>query len=717
MIRRLSLFLALLASAGAATPDATSIVAERSQTDLRTGETILTGHPHVDYGDVRLTADEIRIHPQTRVATANGHAVLTQGPRRLLADMITYNAATGAFQVGRLRFGVFPVYISGASASGTLQSVVIDDARLTVPEPGGLIPTLHAARLFFNGNRQIRAEQASLGLGDVRPLALHGYEHDVRQPLVPFVSLTGGYRRNLGVFAEAGLHLPLFPNFRVGGDLSVYSSRGVMAGPAGDYAGATPSGSYAGTFRSGFISDYGTRYTDILGRAVPRERGFAEWHHRQDLTDRFAVTGEFNYWTDSEVLRDFRQTDFYRVQQPDNFVESVYAGNNYFVSLFARFAPNDFQAVQERLPELRFDLLPTAVGGGFYERFNASAVVLREQDPILPDLGPGFVDLRSRTNRLDAYYSLSRPFAYRDWLTFTPVAGARVTNYSSSDRSATFETPAPSPFSDPVPIITGYERYTRALGELGFDAELHSSATWDYKNPRWKIDGLRHLLTPRLSYRYIPEAEKGARYFPAIDRRSFSTYLPPLGLGDQRNLDDLHATNTLRLGLDNTLQTRDPVYGSRDLVVFNVANDLRFKRGPGERDVSAIHTELAVLPARWLELGVYQSFTPQDFTLQEFNTGVTLRDGDEWTARFASNFLRGELNDYFLESTRRFNEVFAGVLHLRYDARQRRFNEQAYGIRQNIGNNWSVEYIVTLYDGPRRESRFGFNVRIDAIRF
>jgi LPS-assembly protein len=159
------------------------------------------------------------------------------------------------------------------------------------------------------------------------------------------------------------------------------------------------------------------------------------------------------------------------------------------------------------------------------------------------------------------------------------------------------------------------------------------------------------------------------------------------------------------------------VYGSRDLVILNVANDFRFHRRPGERDVSEIHTELAIMPARWLELGVYQSFAPQNLKLREFNTGITLRDGNAWTARFSSNFLRGELNDYFLEGSRRFNEVFEGIVHLRYDARQRRFNEQSYGVRHNVGNTWRIEYLVTLYDGPRRESRFGFNVRVDALRF
>ncbi|HTO02771.1 MAG TPA: LPS assembly protein LptD, partial [Opitutus sp.] len=515
------------------------------------------------------------------------------------------------------------------------------------------------------------------------------FKHNAASPLIPHLSATGGYRSTLGVFVEAGVRLPVTEHLRLGGDLGLYSARGLMIGPSGTYSSDEQGAAYQGRFSSGYINDYGDRQNDFLGRPVPSDRTFFEWEHQQQVTANLSLSGELNYWRDSEIIRDFRPRDFFNVQQPDTYLESVYEGRNYLVSLFARFQPNSLHRVQQRLPELRFDLLPTALGGGFYERFNASVVALRDN--------PAGGGPTLRSDRFDAYYSLARPIKPAEWLTFTPMAGGRLTHY------AKLEGPRDS--------------YTRTLGEVGFDAEMRISGVYNYKNPRWKIDGLRHLLTPRLSYRYIPEAERGSRYIPTIDRRNFSSYLQPLGLGDTRHIDELHSTNTIRLGFDNTLQTRDPVYGSRDLVVLNVANDFRFDRLPGERDVSEIHTELAIMPARWLELGVYQSFAPQDFKLHEFNTGITIRDGDAWRARFSSNFLRGQLNDYFLEGSRRFNEVFDGIVHLRYDARRQRFNEQSYGVRHNIGNTWRIDYLITLYDGPRRESRFGLSVRVDAIRF
>jgi LPS-assembly protein len=309
-----------------------------------------------------------------------------------------------------------------------------------------------------------------------------------------------------------------------------------------------------------------------------------------------------------------------------------------------------------------------------------------------------------------------------DWFTFTPLAGGRVTHYTRSpDIWAASPVNSFRP-SEPLPtqISTGeVDRgsLSRVMGEFGFDAMLRSAGTFDYRNERWKIDGLRHLFTPHLAYRHISLTGSSRTLPVSIDREVFSTYLPPLGLGDARNIDDLHATNTLRLGFDNLLQTRDPVHGSRDLVVLNVANDFRFKRRPGERDVSEIHAELAVMPAPWIQFDLYQSFAPQDFSLRELNSGVTLKDGRWWSLRFGNNFLRNELQDYSLDARARINERFDVLTRLRYDERRHRFNEQAYGVVQNLGNTWLISYTVSLYSGRRRESSFGFNVQIDTVRF
>ncbi|HWA09327.1 MAG TPA: LPS assembly protein LptD [Opitutaceae bacterium] len=668
-----------------------SVEADRGTNDPLTHEEILGGNLRIGDGTFLITADNGVYNHVTDVVTVSGHVIFTRGPQRLLADKLVYHNQDGAFTAEHIRLGSYPIYVEGASASGTTNEIILDHATATYGEPGPWQPTVVADRIIFSPGRRLRFENANVGIGPVAGLHLPHFEQGLHEPFLSYVSLLGGYRSSLGAYVQAGLHVPAGSGWKLGGDVGVYTARGVMAGPSGEYTSPGDPDSLKGSFRSGFINDHGDKLTDVLGRPVPENRGYIEWTHQQQVTDNLTIAGQLNYWKDSEIVRDFRPDQFFNVQQPDTFAEAVYTGKNYVVSFFTRLEPNNFETVQQRLPELNFDLLPLPVGLGIYEQFHGGAAILREDPPL------GGPTLRS--DRLDGYYGLSRPFTPADWLTFTPVVGGRITHYANTAGA----------------VING--SYTRALGEVGFDAQLRSNATFDYKNAVWGIDGLRHVLTPILSYRYIPEGGQGRNHIPLIDRRTFSTDLPSLGLDVTRNIDDLHALNTLRLGIDNTVQTRDPVYGSRDLLVFNTAADLRFHQEPGERDVSEVHTELALMPVNWMRLEVYESFVPQTFTRRTLNSALTLHDGDAWSLRFASHFLSNDTEEYALDGTARFNESYEAISRLHYDARRRRFVEQAYGIRQNLGNTWRLGYTVSIYDGPRREGHFGFNVQLEAIGF
>ncbi len=691
MFCRFTLFLTVVLTLCARAEEVQQPLIRGINTVWEKDEVTVTGQARVSDGRLLLLADEIRYNFRTGTAWATGHVEFTRGPERLLADSLVYHRLDDSFTAENIRTGSYPIYAQGSSASGKKDEMTVNNAVVTFREPGPFVPTISADKITYAPGKAIRAEKGQIGVGLVTPIGLRKFEQRLNEPLAPYLTLAAGYRASLGANIDAGLWVPLAPGVNVGGDIGFYTARGLMVGPAGRYAAPSDPDSLNGYFRSGFIHDYGEKLTDQLGRPVPANRGYVEWQHRQELTDNLTLSAQLNYWKDSEILRDFRPRAFYAVQEPDTFLESVYTSKNYFVSLFTRFQPNDFQQVQQRLPEVRFDLLPLALGNGFYQQFNASATVLRE-DPVL-------TGAKLRSDRLDAYYALTRPFNPREWLTFKPIVGGRITHYTNTAGAA------------------ANGGYTRTLGEVGFDADLRSSATLNYKNEQWQIDGLRHLLTPRLSYRYAPEADRGRRYIPPIDRETFSTYLPPLGIGPTRNIDDLHALNTLRVGVDNTLQTRDPVYGSRDLFLFNAAADFRFERPPGEHELSEIHTELAAMPARWLRLDVFQSFSPQSFTLRQLQTGLTIQDGDQWSIRVANHYLRRDIAEYFVGGTVRINEAYEAMTRLHYDARRKRFVEQSYGIRHNLDNTWRIEYAITVYEGRSRESNFGFNIQIEAIRF
>ena len=713
VMRRLALITALaaaLAPAARAEPKADLSADSTIALDEATGE--LVARPNARFVDtgVLLTADEIRFNQRTQVASASGHVVLTRIGDRLLADRLTYDRGTGAFTAQNLRAGRFPFHIEGVRAEGTRTEVLVHDAVITYGEPGRWQPVVRAKTVIYSPGHYLRLTGADLGIGNflpIVPIARLG-EDLAHETALWNMTVTGGYRHDLGPYLDAGFHIPVAPGASMGPDIGLYLFRGIMLGPIADYNVPEGNGTMEGSLRSGYIYDLGNRLTDIRNNPVPPSRSFLEWSHAEQITPDLSLNGDINWSSDSEVIRDYRSKEFVPVQEPDNYLELIYTREDYLGSVFARFQPDSFYAAQERLPEIRFDLLPTAIGGGVYVRFNSSLAHLEENPP------DGGSHLES--DRFDTFLGITRPFSYKGYVDVTPVVGGRFTQYWDTAGAA-------------QPGGTG-----RVLGELGFDADLKLSATFDYSNPLWHIDGLRHLLTPTLSYRYIPDADKSADWIPPIDRSTFSNYLPIMELGDIRALDQLQAENVLRVGLNNTLQTRDKTYGSRDLLTFDLADDLHFQRAPGQTDFSDIHAELTATPARWLELRVEDAFSSSRAAQRAMDATITVREGEVWSAGFGVGYLSDQygtfylpglgnnpivgLDTFHLEGRVRLNEQYDAFARGDYDARDHLIVDQFYGISQKLSNTWIVDYMLVFSQGPnRQQSHFGLNVALNMVRF
>ena len=672
------------------TLDLTSSTNKPIEFDYNTKEMIVLDARLV-YGDLTLTADEIRYSDQTGQAYARGNLVLTRKDLRLVADEGTYSVADGKVRLKNTRAGYYPLYLQGRELEGTVREFTLKDATLTYGEPGFLTPTVRAASIDFIQGQSFKAHGAALRLGSIPLLPLPIFSQRLDTPPVE-TEVRISYRSSLGAFLDATVLAPVSAGVRVGPHVALFSKRGVLFGPAARYDTQRGDTTYTGELRSGWIYDFAgdsARGLAPLGDPIGHNRGLLDWRHLQTTGTHFTLMAQLAYWSDAEAVRDFDRQHFLRDQQPETFVEATYAGDNALAAAFVRAQPNDFQITQRREPEVSITLLPTPQDFGIIQRGSVGFVSLREDaSTVSPKLS---------SERFDAYYGIDRPTVLAPWLTLTPVAGARLTHYFS-------------PLGDK-------NDYTRVLGQVGADLRGHAYGQFDVKNERWHIDGLRHLLEPFVQYRYIPDAEKGRAYIPEIDRTVFSTRLQPIDLGEIRFLDDLHEINTLRYGLEQRLQTRDDRGGSRDLIALTVAQDLRFARPLGEHRSSDLHADLALMPARWISVDFYQRLDAHNFRLQEFNSGLTFTDGEFWTARFGTQFLRNQLEEYTLDTKVRLNERFAVIGRWRYDANAGTFYEQAYGLRQTLHNLWTVEYQIAFLNGQRQENGFQFRVSLEVFKF
>jgi len=718
-------------------------------------------------GAWRLEAPEIRFDRRASLATLPNGAEITfarpRVPLRVLAGgglSARLDAAAPVFDADRFRLGSPPGFLAGDAmhaeqvrnaAGGALTRASLSNATLYYQEPDFFSVSVSASKAVLETAPDAPPAKTVATGRDTIPAAadvvLRLEDAVVRVAGVPVFyapSLTqrglelppirpiwrAGQKNSIGAFLSTTTYYTGYGKaFEPGLLLDGYTKAGALVGPALDYKGAN----YAGSLQGGWIRDNSLRNSkvglDTFGRPIDPQRGFFLWAHKQTVPfsgtagvsvpaagaaaafvpRALEISAQVNYWSDTSVLRDFRRENFDLDQRPDNFVELVAPAPAYYLSALVRFNPNEFQNIQQRLPEVRFDLNPRPIlNTGVYQRLNLSLAYLYEHNspelPIHETTAAGAGYSYNEALRFDGYYGLTRPVKIGDFLAFTPVAGARVTTWLDTPRNNQSDT-----------------ALTRVLPQLGFDLHLDATGAWNYRNDFWEINGLRHRLRPLVQYRWIPAADKYAGDIPAIDRQAFVTYPPPIDLAQKRYTDDLWEQQVLRVGVENTLQTRHPEYGSRDLLWLNVYQDFRDNTAEraGERVRSSLYTQFGIAPAWWLSLDVYNRMDTYAGDAREVSARLEIHDGDKWRLWFGAQYSTDvrDTNQYLWGVEYRLNSNYALTAHWRFDSDSNRLVTQYYGLRQRLGNTWILEWHVAYRRDARRDDGISAGVNVRMVGF
>lgn len=665
------------------------IVADEQEVDFATRVVTFRDNVVLTWDDVILRCETLVYREENTVVEARGNVRLTRPGFRLTSPRVDYNLSDGSFTTGRLRLAVPPAFVAGASAIGDRTSATITDATVYQGEPARYSLALEAAVVTVDedGTVDVTAPQLS---GPVLPnIPLPDFSRELIIPATDF-SFDIGDRGNLGPYAQFQALHPVSAEFFVGGNLDGYLDRGILFGPAARWEAGLfddPSWARAELDTGVLLDDNGDVGVDRIGEPIDRDRWFATARYRQQVGDHLNVRAQAHAWSDSAVTRDFRWEQFDHNQQPDSFAEIVYAKGQMSISALLRPRLNEFQIMAERLPEVRFDLYPTALGGGLYHQFTARAAWLRWKAPGFPERD---------TARLDGTWTLLRPVTLAPGVRFTPQT--TITGVGWSD-GATDDADTPS----------------RLLGQLGFDLSLTAARIWDVDNDRWNVNGLRHLVRPVLKYRWRFDGGDDPAEIIAVDRATLITAREPLDLRDRPWLDvepgDFHR---LRIGVENRLQTRDEEGRSRDLLALNLYQDFDFDPVRDDQpEWTFFTTELRAQPLSWLGFSLYNRFVTEELTLMENLFALTIRDGPKWWLRFQVDYLDELIDHYRLRGLYNIRENLAVYADLEYDAEADLLTEQLYGVRYRWRKHWELDFYLRRAEEAAREDDLGIGLRVN----
>lgn len=673
------------------------------------GKVVVATNARLESNDSFLSAKKLRLDYRTGVIRAEGEVVYATKSLRILGAKVMIDPRADVIEASDVRFGRAPVYFTAESLRIVKGDKQIKGVRVWNNEPSAAGMHLKVAEVAYVEKDDWLSMRSATAYAAGVPLFNLPYYGQEGLDFPYEIMLNTGSEDKQGGFLRSSLLTRVTPSLWAGGNLDFYSRSGIMVGPALRFDNARNAG--AGTrwkarLQSGWIDDRAAPVADLFGRLPDAQRAFAIGELNGRTPDGLEIAGNLFAQTDPDVLRDFRPFLIGQAGNPQLNVEVVRPLDGAYLSAALTAKADNYQDVVQRLPEFRYDLPTTAPGADGWSRRAFLSVGYFSERPSAELTAAEFpaatlsADAWSAA-RVDGYYGFSRSLVAGDWLTFRPVAGVRATAWSEG--------------------LDGDGAATKVIGQAGFDLEGLFTGAWSVDAPDWRIDGLRHSVRPLFQYRVMPGADREVGVVPMTQRAVSVSVLEELDLADRLDAASTTDRQAMRFGLRNTVETRDAVTGSRELLRADFFTDWRQGPTDAETGRTDLLGSVSVSPAAWVTLHSSVRLPNGGGAARESLQSVAFQSGDAWRTSLSWVELNQatQARQLVWDGRVRLNSVYSLVSGLNYDAQLDQATMLWAGLIQRVGNSWELEYGVNKRLDPinRGISSLGFHLRVRLFKF
>lgn len=619
------------------------------------------GNVRLQYREMRMTADRVEVDVAGKKAVAEGEVRFYEGDRRLRADRLYYDLESGTAEISPGR-GYFPPWYGGADkieARGG-EYVEFQEGYFTTCDLDHPHYHLAARRVEIYPGDRITAHSVTFYAGRLPLFWIPVFWRSLKEDCGGFY-IRPGYRSRWGAYLLSGYQW-CAPGIRAALNLDWRYHRGFAYGFEGDYE---PWARGRGDWRLYYADD----------RLYPsRDRYLAEFSFRQSWPGNVRGALNFNLAGDQDFRREFFRREYDADKQPRSF---AYLGKSWpevSLSVETRFRVNEFEAVTERLPEVRLQTRQRRVGeSDFYYELDASLVNFQKR----------FADLSSAEEssvRGDAFQRLSYNRKFWGWLNFFPSIGFRQSYYSRG----------PGEQEEEEEQEEGREE--RDLFRRVFSAGLGlSTAIYGVYPARSKtldIDRLRHVIEPSVDYVFVDNPS-----------------LRPDRIYHYDDIERIGPANHTRLGLRNQLQTmrtigdREQSWTLADLFLrTNLYTDPdRFNQG---RLIDVLSAQLRFNPVARGGMRLDLLYDTYDAVVNRSTLGLWAGSVEDWQVTLNHVYRRDrDRNSVDSSVFLRVTPKWAFEIFARFDLADSRFDEESITIRRDL-HCWDSSLTVR-----RREAR------------
>lgn len=673
------------------------------------GKVVVATNAKLESNDSFLSAKKLRLDYRTGVIVAEGEVVYATKSLRILGAKVMIDPRADVIEATDVRFGRAPVYFTAESLRIVKGDKQIKGVRVWNNEPSAAGMHLKIAEASYVEKEDWLSLRSATPYVAGLPLFNLPYYGQSGTDFPYDIMLNTGSEDKQGRFLRSSILTRITPSLWVGGNLDFYSHSGIMVGPALRFDNARAPGAgtrWKGNLQSGWIDDQSTPVADLFGRLPDAQRGFLTGDINGRTADGLEIAGNLFAQTDPDVLRDFRPFLIGQAGNPQLNLEVVRPYEGGYLSAALTAKTDNYQDVVQKLPEFRYDLPTTIAGADGWSRRAFLSVGYFSERPSAELTSANFqaatlsADAWSAA-RIDGYYGFSRTMVAGDWLTFRPVAGVRTTGWSDG--------------------LNGQGAATKVIGQAGFDLEGLFTGSWSADAPNWGIDGLRHSVRPLFQYRVMPGADREVGVVPMTQRAVSVSVLEELDLADRLDAASTTDRQAMRFGVRNTVETRDALNGSRELLRADLFTDWRQGPTDAETGRTDLLGSLSVTPTSWLSLKSSVRMPNGGGAARESLQTIALNSGDFWRTSLSWVELRQATSARQLvwDGRVRLNSVYSLVSGLNYDAQLDQTTLLWAGLIQRVGDSWEVEYGVNKRMDPlnRGISSLGFHLRVRLFKF
>lgn len=655
-----------------------------------------------------LKADRMVGHLDTGDIYADGNVIFSAGGQIFTGQKVHFNYKT---MMGDFINGsgfVDPWYGKGKTIRKTAENEYqLTDGYITSCNYEDMHYKISAKKLFVYPGDRLIARDVVFWLGNLPIMWLPFFSRSLRDERERFTILPG-YNKRFGAFVLTGLNFWYDPYFTGTFRNDYYWKRGYASGVDVQYR------------LPGFISNQGSAMSYLINDKdyQPSQpnidpdgyRYRVGLNHDMQITPDTRAIGQLRLQSDPDIINDYFRDEFEREVQPENYIDITKATDKYTLTFFARKQMNKLFTELEKLPEVKFILTKQQIANtGLYFYDESSVAYLKYLPMDLPDY---------QSFRADTYNELSYPTRVLRFLNLEPYVGMRNTYYGKG----------------PVSNNLFRNIFTTGIDVL---TKVHKVFP-NFYSPFWKINQLRHVIEPRVTYTYTHEPTE----------RPYDLYQFDV-------IDTLDKRNDFRLSFRNKLQTRrnDETVDVFDFEIYSYLhpdkNTPAYDRYGNTHQLSDVYYYLKMRPLDWIALDFKVSQDVYNNLLDSVDTDLQVLNGDKWNLafryryqplsntylvnpywerysvnNFAGNFTTDnpEGNNLIgVEFIYRFNSDWMGKVFYRYDFGLGRLEEQEYTVfrdlhcweaavtfrQRPLRDDWSLFVVFRLKDYPEIPIKFG----------